>query len=117
MQYANVRGAIALEQIRAIVVAKLVHLDDALIVQLDVQIILEYIDLLWLLPCAESSHHIAIFAIQATRLNGALAIIGPIQTTCGIINRETDWPANITFHQTLLVAAIQGGNQYAILQR
>ena len=47
MQYANVRGTIALQQICAIIIAEFVHLNDALIVQLYIKIILEDINFLW----------------------------------------------------------------------
>lgn len=47
MQNANIRGTISFQEISAIVIAKLIHLDDALIVQFNVQEILEHIDLLW----------------------------------------------------------------------
>jgi len=110
MQNANVRRPITLQQVSPVVVAKLVHLNDALIVELDVQIVLKDVNLLGFLPVSKTTHHVAILAIEATRLDRSLAIVRPVQTTRRIVHRQADWPANVALHQTLLVAAVQRGH-------
>lgn len=86
MKNANVRRAIALQQVRAVVVTKLVHLNDTLIVELDIQIVLEDVDLLGFLSISKTPHHVAILTIETARFDRSLSIVSPVQTACRVVH-------------------------------